>query len=76
MAFVAEEFSPGILQEDEIQCVYNLTLRSDEWGDIEQHPFAELKDALEQLVHKYGSWEFVDMSSPTKSGGCSSCVAH
>lgn len=75
-AFVSEEYAPDPNGVAEILCFFNVTLRSEEWGDMEQQTHQELELALEQLKEKYGSWEFVDMSTPTKSGSCSTCVAH
>ena len=56
--------------------VYSVTLEDQDFREVYQYDFNNLKDALSCLNNKYGHWEFYDMSKNQSKEGCDSCQAH
>lgn len=55
--------------------IYQVSLLEDEKISILEKDFKDLKEACHFINKNYGHWDFSSLEA-SKSGGCSTCVAH
>ncbi|MBI99618.1 MAG: hypothetical protein CME67_00180 [Halobacteriovoraceae bacterium] len=66
--------SPDILDDS---FVYYVTVLDQDNNEVYQKEFFSIEMACDHINAKYSNiWEITDATRPTKSGGCSTCIAH
>ena len=73
-ALISLGASPDIL---DTKFLYMVTVLDSENNELFQEEFDSANAACQSINNKYSEfWEFVDMSAPKDTDGCSSCEAH